>query len=114
MAKLRFEGNGNVHALADELRINFPHKGISCTLVDDAINATNDTVLLVFDKYFMRVENRVTLSVLIYPITDRLRVEVIGSGGGQGLFFRYNWGSETSLVRSMGKLLMELGFWEVA
>jgi hypothetical protein len=113
MAKLRFEGMGNIHALGDELKIRFPHSGVSCLLVDEAHNANDDTILLVFDKYYMRVENRVSLSVMIYPYQNRTKVEIIGSGGGKSLFFRYNWGSETSLIRSMGRLLMELGFWEV-
>jgi hypothetical protein len=113
MAKLRFEGMGNIHALADELKMRFPHTGASCLLVEEARNANDDTILLVFDKYYMRVENRVSLSVMIYPFMNRTKVEVIGSGGGRSLFFRYNWGSETSLTRSMGRLLMELGFWEV-
>ncbi len=99
--------------LANDLTALFRRSGISCILVDEARNATRDTILLVFEKYYMRVENRVSASVLIYPFKDGIKVEVIGSGGGQSVFFRFNWGSEISIARSMGKILLELGFTEV-
>lgn len=113
MAKLTFVGQGNVDALADELKKRFPKTGVSCELVDEARNATNETIMLVFEKYFMRVKNRVSVSILIYPVTDGIGVAVIGSGGGQGALLSFDWGSEDSIAQSAGNILLELGFREI-
>ena len=113
MAKLTFEGQGNVDALANELKARFPEAGISCELVDEARNASSETILLVFEKYFMRVKNRVSASILIYPVEDGIQVDVIGSGGGQGALFSFDWGSEDSIAQTAGGILLDLGFREI-
>lgn len=112
MAKLTFVGQGNGEALAEELRIQFPQSGISCEWVDEARNTAGDTILLAFEKYFMRVKNRVSVNVLIYPFSDGIKIDVIGSGGGQGAFLSFDWGSEDSIIQSAGNILRDLGFQE--
>lgn len=113
MSKRMFVGQGNVHELAKKLKIAFPNAGMSCTLVDEAHNEANDTMLLVFEKYFMRVKNRVSLSILIYPFMDKVKVDLIGSGSGQGPFLKFSWGSEESIVDTAAQILFDLGFKQV-
>jgi len=114
MAKLTFVGQGNAEALALELNERFSKSGISCEWVDEARNTSGDTILLVFEKYFMRVKNRVSVSILIYPFNDGIKVDVIGSGGEQGAFLSFDWGSEDSIVQSAGNILLDLGLHEVS
>lgn len=54
-------------------------------------NNTSCTVL-VYEKHFYRVGNRLTLTVIIDNFESNTRVHSIGGGGGEGLF-SFDWGA---------------------
>ena len=54
--------------------------------------------VLVFEKYYQRVNNRLILTVVIDIITGRTRVHYASGGGGEGMLFRFDWGAADSFA----------------
>lgn len=52
--------------------------------------------VLVFEKYYYRVSNRLTLTVTIDNADGFTRVHYVSGGGGNGTLFRFDWGSSDS------------------
>ncbi len=72
---------------------------ISGELIDDhTVNYADDKLcrVMVFEKYYYRVSNRLILTVTIDNADGRTRVHFISGGGGNGTFFRFDWGSSDS------------------
>lgn len=63
--------------------------------------------ILIFEKYFMRVKNRVSLVVIIDNIDGYTKVKAIGSGGGTGFFSDFDWGASDSFEFSVERLFKE-------
>lgn len=91
--------------------------GVSVNLIDEAFYDLESLKLsvLVFEKYFMRVGNRLSVTIsIIEPPEGELEVVVIGAAGGTGAFFRFSWGSEDSFVGSVVAVAESLGLKVVA
>jgi hypothetical protein len=56
-----------------------------------------ETIVLVFDKYFMRNESRASLTVVCENLSGITWVGSTGSGGGRGAFFNLDWGTGQEL-----------------
>lgn len=70
--------------------------GTSVELVGEYINRSPDgreVIMLVFEKYYMRNSSRASLSVVMESLNDQTWVGYLGSGGGQGAVFRFDWGT---------------------
>ena len=69
---------------------------------------TNDTYFIVLEKYFFRTSNRASLSIVVSEneYGDAI-VEAIGSGGGQGMFFKFDWGVKGSFENKIRRILDE-------
>lgn len=52
-------------------------------------------IVLVFEKHYWRVGNRLTLTVVIDNLNGVTNVRSIGGGGGEG-FFSFDWGASSS------------------
>jgi hypothetical protein len=52
-------------------------------------------ILRVYEKHYMRVSNRLTLTVVIDDLSGTTRVHCVGGGGGEGLF-AFDWGAADS------------------
>lgn len=69
---------------------------LSGTVVDEHIVETPSGAfgVLVFEKYFYRARNRVSLTVTIDNFRDGdTRVHTCPAGGSQGVFLRFDWGA---------------------
>jgi hypothetical protein len=53
-------------------------------------------MVMVFEKHYYRVSNRLTLTVVIDDFNKRTRVHYVGGGGGQSMLFRFDWGAADS------------------
>lgn len=89
----------------DAARAMYAHmqRSISASCLDDyTIHAEGGGVcrLIVFEKYYARAGNRLTLSVQIDDLEGATRVHSIGGGGGEGVFFRFDWGASESFANA--------------
>jgi hypothetical protein len=67
---------------------------------------SDDTYLLVIEKFFFRNSSRASLTVLITAIDEfTTSVYAIGSGGGTGFIFRFDWGAKESFEAMLTKML---------
>ena len=64
-----------------------------------------ETILLVFEKYFMRTSSRASLSVIIENLSGTTAVYSIGSGGGTGALFSFDWGAGDSFANLVTEAL---------
>lgn len=112
MAKITMKGKGVMEEVAAKLHQGILDTGMSVELVNESRQIVNDTVVLfrVYDKFFYRANNRVSLSVQIIGYQDEITVIGIGSGGGQGAIFRMDWGAEEDFSRAIIRPLQQLGF----
>jgi len=61
--------------------------------------------IMVFEKYLYRTGSRAALTVAIDDFTGRTRVHCVGSGGGNGVFFSFDWGAAASLEQAPARAL---------
>jgi hypothetical protein len=81
---------------AEVVRRAVQASGTSVECVGEYVNRSQDgrdVVMLVFEKYFMRNSSRASLSVVLENTTGQTWVGAAGSGGGQGAFFNFDWGT---------------------
>lgn len=62
-------------------------------------------VVLVFEKHFYRVSNRLTLTVVIDNFDTTTRVHCVSGGGGQSMLFRFDWGAADSFSSVVDRVL---------
>lgn len=114
MANRIYIGDQNEEVVYQKIKKDLLASAISIKLVHDEIRTMYDkkVYFLVYDQYYNRANNRVSLSLLISDHNGRCKVSCVGSGGGQGVFINFSWFSEDSFILKCEKILFELGFKE--
>lgn len=76
---------------------------VSSELIDHYHSGCDDYMLdvLVFEKFFMRNSSRASLTVTIENFKERTTVHAVGSGGGQGSLFKFDWGASDSFIEEV-------------
>lgn len=115
MAKTSMRGSCSFREAETILRNEIPECGLSCELVEQACHCFGDVqvTVLVFEKYFMRVNNYASLTLMLSGRDGDVCVDVIGAGGRQGMI-SIAWGAEENFVDSARKVLERHGFYEMA
>ncbi|WP_312654438.1 DUF6054 family protein [Proteiniclasticum sp.] len=115
MAKISMQGKGNGNDIAELITREMESSGMSTQLVDSITRQTGDLYMhiLVFEKYYMRSSNRASLTVVVTDADHDIKVDAIGAGGGQGVFFRFSWGAEESFVSVIEEILRRENFTEI-
>lgn len=72
---------------------SFTGELLDCHRIFDA-NA--NCIVLVLEKWFYRVSNRLTLTVTVDDFSGRTRVHFVSGGGGTGTLFNFDWGAADS------------------
>ena len=67
------------------------------------------TILYVFERYFVRTENMASLTVLFTNDGKAVTVDVIASGAGEGIL-NISWGANASFAKMARDLLAKQGF----
>jgi len=114
MAKGRMAGNSGVldtAALVKKLALEL---GSSVELKDELTHLEDGAGLymMVFEKFYWRNSSYTSLSVVVTGDSQASYVDIIGAGGGEGLF-NLSWGSEEEFVDDMKDLLRDHGFQEI-
>lgn len=111
MAVIHLEGSSTLNETLDYIRNELPNTALSLELVDEGVIQSNsDVYLIVFEKYFMRVSNRVSLSIMLSEVNHRTQIIAIGSGAGQGPIFKFGWGSEEDFVADFVRFMERYNF----
>lgn len=91
------------------------HKGIvvSAELVAKNSRAVGDgqTIMLNFEKYFLRTGSYAALAVLLTDFGDTQTADIVGSGGGGGIF-NISWGANSDFADEAADILRQMGFEE--
>lgn len=66
-------------------------------------------VLLSFERYFFRNGSYASLTVMLTETADVQTADIIGSGGGEGLF-NISWGANSDFADMAADLLQAHGF----
>jgi hypothetical protein len=88
-------------AAADCLNTEIVDGSISGELLDDyTINYENGHMsrILLFEKYYYRVGNRLTLTVVLDNADGKTRIHSVSGGGGNGALFSFDWGASESFA----------------
>jgi len=64
-----------------------------------------EAIMMVFEKYYIRNSSRASLSVMIDDLQGFTSVYAIGSGGGQNVLFKFDWGASDNFERLVEKAL---------
>lgn len=67
------------------------------------------TVIIVFEKFYFRTSSYANLTVVLSETQEGLYADIIGSGGGNGLF-NICLGSNLDFARKAEKVLKNIGF----
>lgn len=71
------------------------------------IDEQRKIITLVFEKYFMRVEGRAGVTLIIENMKGQTEVRVITSGVGRGMIFGFDWGASNSLIGDVRNYLSQ-------
>ena len=88
--------------------LDFVKENEDADLVHEEIHDLGNNVFigtLVFEKYFIRVESRVALVVIIDNIYGPTDVRSISTGSSQGIFLKFDWGATEKFASSVQKIL---------
>lgn len=61
--------------------------------------------ILVFEKYFFRVSNRASLTVIIENTGEITGVRAVATGCSQGMIFSFDWGASEDFANSVQSIL---------
>ena len=70
-------------------------KSVSMVRLDEYCLQTGEgeVVMRLFEKYYIRAGNRVTLTLLAHNVGGVTHVHLAAGGGGNGAIFRFDWGA---------------------
>lgn len=113
MSLVQLVGNYTLNQTLNIIKEEVPKLGISLEFVDEGYieNETGLTYLIVYEKYFMRVSNRVSLSIMLSEVKGKTQVVAIASGASQGVLFSFDWGSEEDFVYEFTNLMLSYQFY---
>ena len=68
---------------------------ITCKMVDKYKQSINEKVIyvIILEKYFIRVGNRVTVTIVIDDFDDKTRIHLKAAGGSDSNIMRFDWGA---------------------
>ena len=94
-----------VHATVKKTKDLITNYYSDYNIINDS-KVDEDTYFIVVEKFFFRNSSRASLSIVISRIDDSsCKVEAIGSGGGQGMIFKFDWGAKESFEQAIPQIL---------
>lgn len=112
MAKYERWVSGEFGEVLTVLEKEILQNGRGLELVDqsDFEVGENRLAVRVYDKYFFRTGSRASLTLTVAGIGNEVFISSIGAGGGEGIAFRMDWGTEEELSRFIKEILDKNSF----
>ena len=109
--KMRGNHEKSINEVAAVLRSRIP--GLFGELVTENWRHFDNckVVLLVFEKLYLRNDNYANLTVLLTETKEEQTADIVGSGGGAGMF-NWSWGANSHFAKTAVNILAENGFRE--
>ena len=106
--KMRAERAASIRALANALK-----REINAELIAESWRSLDgiQVVLLCFEKFFLRNGSYASLTVMLTESETMQTADIVGSGGGEGLF-NISWGANSDFAEMAAGLLRQRGFYE--
>lgn len=107
MAKIERQLRADAQKLVDYLHDGIYNSGMSVELVESAARRYGDVTvwLYVYDKYYMRNSSRASLTLQVVSDGEDVRITAIGSGGGSGSIFNFDYGAGDNFVNVVADLV---------
>lgn len=104
--KMNGSGEQSIAAVAAALK-----NEINAELVAESRRAVGgaNVVLLSFEKYYMRNSSYASLTVMLTECGSVKTADIIGSGGGGGIF-NISWGANSEFADDAERILIRYGF----
>lgn len=104
--KMNGSGEQSINAAAAALK-----NEIIAELVAESIRIVDNAsvVLLSFEKYYMRNSSYASLTVMLTESNGQQTADIIGSGGGGGIF-NISWGANSDFADTAERILLRYGF----
>ena len=90
---------------------NIIKNDINAELVSESLRTSDsmNVILLTFEKYYFRNGSYASLSVMLTESSDFQTADIIGSGGGEGLF-NFSLGANSNFAEITANILEQNGF----
>ncbi|HHX56263.1 MAG TPA: hypothetical protein GX705_07940 [Clostridiales bacterium] len=100
MAKYEKSVIGDFGQIVNQLENHIMRDAMSMNLVDASDFSSGDIniAVRVYDKYYMRIESRASLSLTVVSHDNHVFISAIGAGGGRGIYFNFDYGAEADMV----------------
>lgn len=88
---------------ANRIHSEIINGSISGTLVDHYVRNVGATEMhvIIMEKYYMRSNNRASVTSTIDNFDGVTRVHVVAAGSSEGVFFRFDWGAGSNFANSV-------------
>ena len=93
-------------ALRKEMLVNAELVAENSHVADDG-----QAIMLNFEKYYLRNGSYATLAVLLTDFGGIQTADIVGSGGGNGIF-NISWGANSEFADDAADILRQMGFKE--
>lgn len=107
--KAKYEGRlvGDFEELVRKARDQVLTSSVSAHLEDESRFRAGElrVQLMIFERYSMTGENRLSLSLLLVEEAGGAKLSAIASGGSRGLFFKINTFGEEAFLDTLGPFI---------
>ncbi len=107
MAKLQCELRGRFDAIVNTIESGIVNSGVSASKEDSSsfYGENSRCTVLVFERYSMLGDNRVSLNVTLYETGDHIYMSAIAAGGSQAMLFKLNTFGESAFLDVLKKVI---------
>ncbi|MBR0598328.1 DUF6054 family protein [Sinanaerobacter chloroacetimidivorans] len=102
--------SGDFDDVVNRLHDIIMKSAMSIQLIDQCQYDVQDvkTIVMVYDKYYMRSSNRASLTVSVIGHGSTVMVCAIGAGGSTGTLFNFSWGAEEDFVSVVERAINQI------
>ncbi len=103
------EKRKNVFELGEQIKTELNNKGAEFLCESEKLLGAAAVYFLAFERYYFRNGSYASLSVMLTESGEEQTADIVGSGGGEGIF-NIGWGANTNFAEMAADVLRKNGF----